>query len=239
MTRQQRTGAGFTVGLVFPPLWETSAPYLSTPALTAHLRANGITVVQFDANMAFWKYLRRPAELSSIYRNAMADLELVRRTARRFSGDALKLLTLEWTAGLSRSEFVDSVLTGRLHPEVLGYLTRCYSSPVVMTMAEADKAVQENTNLSYHDIHYTRMSLSYAAEDSARLLAMVRDRNRNPYVEFCEEVVAPALTKAKPDLLGISVVSLSNVVPAFTLAYVARQSLKGLPIVMGGPWVTQ
>jgi anaerobic magnesium-protoporphyrin IX monomethyl ester cyclase len=49
------------IGLVFPPPFDVTQPYLSLPMLTSFLRRRGHTVVQRDLNIAFYDhFLSKP-----------------------------------------------------------------------------------------------------------------------------------------------------------------------------------
>ena len=64
------------------------------------------------------------------------------------------------------------------------------------------------------------------------------DPDRNPFVSLFEEHVVPRLLRDRPRAVGISISYFSQLVAAITLANVVRRCLPGIPIVMGGAYLT-
>ena len=111
MTRRARVSSSTKVVLVFPPVWETTAPYLSLPALTAYLRTHGVGTTQVDANMLFWDYLAGEYELQATYRICMDQLGMMRASSRLTPSEEFEWLMLERIAAMSEQQFVDGAKT--------------------------------------------------------------------------------------------------------------------------------
>ena len=229
----------FLAILIFPPVWETVVPYLSIPSLTAFLEKNHIKAKQIDANIQFWKYLQQPLELKETFKRAETRYEYLKKSARPFSEESLDLFILDRIAKMGKNQFIDSVSKKILNRDLICYLLKRFSSFASVSSDQIEQGVKEYPNILYHDRHFYRISLSYTAQESEKLLRVIRNQDQNLFIRFYEKEILPSIVKISPNVIGISVTALNQVIPSFTLAFLIKKHLKNTIIVMGGTWITQ
>ena len=76
--------------------------------------------------------------------------------------------------------------------------------------------------------------MQYSPEASGDIFAAVEDKTQNPYLPFLQAYVAEGLKSEAPDLVGISLTALSQVIPGLTLAHLIRKTMPNTKIVIGG-----
>jgi radical SAM superfamily enzyme YgiQ (UPF0313 family) len=73
-------------------------------------------------------------------------------------------------------------------------------------------------------------------DDPDQAEAFIRDPDRNIFHAFFEQEILPRC--GNPAVVGFSMVSYAQAIPAMTLAFLLRRHLKDVHICWGGPWVT-
>jgi len=225
--------------LVFPPVWDTSAPYLSLPSLAAHARSTGHETRLLDANLLYWNHFKRDAEIASLWHRCRVSTQRPPLPAPQESSELLLSNTMISSLGrMSLPEF-------RTYIDHLGRKSQAFRLLVNMVGGTPSNHLRPGngsrleTAGHYQDYYYPGHSLSSYAEDSRALLPVLSDRAENHFIAFFEDMIAALDDISSLRLAGISIAGLSQVVAAFTLAGCLRQSCPGLKIVMGGPWCTQ
>lgn len=73
-------------------------------------------------------------------------------------------------------------------------------------------------------------------DDPERTEAFIRDSAHNIFHRFFEQELRPNL--GRPAVIGFSIVSYAQTIPALTLALLVRQLLPDVHVCLGGPWIT-
>ncbi|MEE9443210.1 MAG: radical SAM protein [candidate division Zixibacteria bacterium] len=94
----------------------------------------------------------------------------------------------------------------------------------------------DSSQLGYHDLLYSDISLSDCTFSSDDLHAASTDASANPYYSYFEENILSTVISREPSVLGISIIAANQVVPAFTLANLIKERIPQIHIVIGGPW---
>ncbi len=95
----------------------------------------------------------------------------------------------------------------------------------------ADLPYDNNSNSSFH---FTEQLLS-----SKHLFRYLQDESENTFCQFyLAHQVIPLLRKENVKVLGISVISPQQAIPALTLGLLVKKELPGVHVNMGGQWVT-
>lgn len=204
-------------------------PYLSLPTLKAHLEARGRPAIQIDLNIACFE-----AMTTSDF------LERHRQWVER---------TFEETGKLADPG-----------PDDRALYNLCAQSLLLFPEVEGISALIEEgyrRGVGFYDIEsYGEMKrrlraffvavlvpLSIDASrwswQSTDLVEAARDGKCNVYVELFDKMLATRLGEIGPGLVGISVVSVEQLLPAFTAAASVRRFLPDAHIVMGGPYITK
>jgi hypothetical protein len=217
--------------LVIPPMnVQVTHPDIGVPQLTAHLRRLGFSVLQHDLNMAFmYRHLADPDVVSGFLDT------ISRRSGRDISG--LFLDSLLESIGLAMSESRPPDLRPEMGPDVRGYMNRRAARLNILSNVqdlEVDVKVLGRRGAwkgfveMVDGIHL--QPRSFTEKD---LLAAAR--SEIPLLEtFYERFLDSALEAGAPRLLGISIGSTTQLLPALVLARMARA--RELMVVAGGPW---
>lgn len=220
--------------LIYPPQWYPSQPYLSTPYLTSYLHSKGWEASQKDFNIESYDHFLSPAWLKRVVRKMEAKVAEVRAkpsltikdkslldvlaTGLKFSGtiiarveEAKKILrTPELFFNLDNYRQADMIVKSALK------LTSDAYSPSIITLS-------------------TFESGSRAEESTRRARVAARDRETNPYMDLYEECLLPAETWEDHDVVGISIIGISQIIPGLTLARMLKEKYPRLHLVLGGP----
>lgn len=87
----------------------------------------------------------------------------------------------------------------------------------------------DNTNSSF-DFAEKLLSCEY-------LVRYIEDEKENTFLQFfSEEKILSQIEKDRINLVGISIISSSQVIAAFTLGYLIKKNLPNVHIVIGGQW---
>ncbi|KAF0121587.1 MAG: hypothetical protein FD151_1164 [bacterium] len=99
-----------------------------------------------------------------------------------------------------------------------------------------DKPANE---LPYSDDTYSSFFFTERLLSSPLLFRFINDHKENPFHRFIlEKRLIDEITKLKIDILGVSIISPSQVLFSFTLGYLLKQSASGIHMVIGGQWVS-
>lgn len=222
------------VMLLFPPNWTPSMPHLALPTLTAFLRGHGIQVTQRDLNIEVFdtvltrRYiesaldrLRReygPRAERAPARSAAAPRELVAQALRLGPKIAARI---ERAKQIIRSEaFFDG-------PIGLDAFTTVVDALQIASLPFFPAALEIST---YRP--------AKTADSAANILSEVRDPQVNMLIDIYRRTVLADIEREKPDVVGISIPSMAQVIPGLTIAALIKDA--GLPchITVGGPHIT-
>ena len=229
----------FRVVLCFPPVWATDAPYLSIPALSAVLRQEGFNVLQRDFNAQFWNHFYLTEEIEFIYESMQREWDSLARKPNLCFQERQLQMAIAAVIGLDLDSFTREVQDRIIAPTHYRVLIKSLSRFARLSSAEKSGNGESVTGfLEYHDLLFADISLSHRALSAADLSSIASDKTRNPYDQFFRSSVLESVSQFEPDLVGISVVAINQVVPAFTLAQLLKSRLPNTHVVLGGPWCT-
>ncbi len=201
-------------------------PHLALPTLTAYLRAHGVEVIQRDLNVEFFDALLTRATLNDV-------LASLRERLAANSGPMAQSL---------RAALVDGP---RLAAQVEGAKALFRSSaffdgeaslPAFLTLAQSlDLAALP---FAPTGIGLTNFAPPVPADSSRSLLSIVEDPQRNIFLDFFRRRVLPDIVREQPDIVGISIPTLDQMIAGMTLGHLIKTA--GLPchITVGGPHIS-
>jgi anaerobic magnesium-protoporphyrin IX monomethyl ester cyclase len=214
------------VMLLFPPNWTPSMPHLALPTLTAYLRRAGIEVIQRDLNAEVFDHILTQAHLAEVLdrlarlRPRLGGPPPVELTWARGNGVRL-MVAVEGAKATIRSEaFYDGDRSLPAFETVLGAL-RLASLPYYPATLELQ---------TYNP--------AYRPDSSRAILRAVDDRERNMFVDLFEELVLPDLIREDPDVVGISIPCVNQIIAAMTLARLVKRAGLRAHVTIGGPMVS-
>ena len=222
--------------LIFPPQWVPYGPFLSLPSLAAYLAANGFPVTQKDFNIESYDLL-----LSERYLNKVADI-----VADQFDnlGSKKKLDFIEQK--LYNDLFLANVLAPKMTSEVEKAKATFRSQTDfydIDKLARARRTLDAALNIISQAYFPASLSLSsFDVRGSGlsiqELEKLTTNRQQNPYIELYRDYLLPCVREQKADLIGISIICSSQLIPGLTLARLLKESGCQAHIVVGGSVIT-
>lgn len=214
------------VSLFFPPNWTPAMPHLALPTLTAALRQAGHTVTQRDMNAeVFDRILTRD----------WMERSLRRLQALRPRPDGPPADDRRWAAefGPAIARDVEAATATIRSPAF-------YDGERSLPAFETVLAALRLASLPYHPatLELQTYNPAYRPDSSRAILRAVDDRERNMFIELFEELVLPRLRRDDPEVIGISIPSVNQVIAAMTLARVVKRAGLRAHVVIGGPMVS-
>lgn len=223
------------VSLFFPPHWTPTMPHLALPALTAYLRMRGIDVTQRDLNVEAFDALLSRASLQGALRTARRRH---RTLTRRRRSDPLVQAEFEHLENLlpGADDLVEDIeLAKRIlrGPEFYEPDENLGAMLTVIDGLELVSARYFPTNLSWYGYQTLQ-----SPDSTQGTLAAIGDMKRNMFIDFYRRAVISGLARDMPDLVGISISTVHQVVPGLTLAAMIKSFAPDLHITVGGKMIT-
>jgi radical SAM superfamily enzyme YgiQ (UPF0313 family) len=220
------------VMLLFPPNWTPSMPHLALPSLTAYLRARGVEVIQRDLNAEVFDAILTRDELRASLRRLQARFPHGRAPG---PGPAPSRELLAWSAREGPA-LADRIEAAKRLIRSQDY----YDGPRSLPAFETIIGALQLASLPYYPatLHLQGYDSAYPPDSSAAIMAAVRDRRRNQFIELFERLVIPDVLRERPDVVGISIPSVAQVIAGMTLAHLVKQSGAPAHVTIGGPMVS-
>ncbi|MGI8916493.1 MAG: B12-binding domain-containing radical SAM protein [Chloroflexota bacterium] len=209
--------------LFFPPNWTPSMPHLALPSLTAYLRQAGIETIQRDLNAEVFDALLQPGFM-------LRSLQRLQRQRPRPDGPPAEALAWAREQGPALVRSVGEAVAVIRSP---AFYDGARSLPAFETVLGALRLA----SLPYFPASLELQSYqsAYRPDASASILRAVDDRARNMFIELFEELVLPDLRREDPDLVGISIPCINQVIAGFTLARLVKRAGLRAHVSIGGP----
>ncbi|MBN1934168.1 MAG: radical SAM protein [Anaerolineae bacterium] len=214
--------------LLFPPHWVPTMPHLALPTLTAYLRSRGVETIQRDLNVEFFDRLLSRMHLENV-------LERLRRADRSARRVLLPAEIVAWAseAGPSLASQVAEA-KGVLRGEAF------FEGEASLQAFEVVADALALASLPFYPASFelTRFVSPVPVDSSAALLAAVGDPQINPFLDLFQRHVLPDIMREQPDLVGISIATMDQMLAAMTLCHLIKASGMACHITLGGPHVS-
>ena len=199
-------------------------PHLALPTLTAHLRAQGLDVVQRDLNCEVFDALLTRATLEQ----SLARLRRMRR---------LSLPPEVMQAALARGpRLVEQVGPAKATFRGESFFDGPASLPAFLTLVDSLNLA----SLPFYpaSLELTRYTPPSPEDSSAGLLQAARDPQHNMFFDIFRQGILEDIKQARPDIVAISIPTLNQTLAAMTVAHLIKAV--GLPchVTVGGPHVS-
>ena len=237
-----QSGRKLKTMLLFPPEWVPTAPYLALPSLTAVLRGHGHPVIQKDVNI-------------EMYDLFFTDTFLIWVKARM--GMQLRALEAKAAAGLLTEQEVDqqAVLSLKADVDVFELAEQAMDAKRITRGQEfydADKLewalntfreVMQYISAAYYPaslVFYPMESnLGYRPGVSQEVFACLEDEQVNVYRDVCRQLVLPAVSKERPDVVGVSIGTQMQLMAGLTFCRMIKDAFPEIHITVGGNIITR
>lgn len=212
--------------LLFPPNFAVDQPYLATPVLVAYLRKAGLqSIHHIDSNIDSFNFF-----LSKIFlRRCLDKIETIMKNVAWASDEAEYQHLLN--AQITFRPVVENIDAAHQYFRTAQRTTineYHFYSKIIAKSFDIVSAAYFPTEISIRDFN-----MRFSCQHSPEILEATESAE-NPYIDFFKEDAIPKIRKTSPQLLGVSVACMSQIIPSFTLAKLVRESFPETKIVFGG-----
>jgi radical SAM superfamily enzyme YgiQ (UPF0313 family) len=225
------------VMLCFPPNWTPTMPHLALPTLAAYLRGHGVEVIQRDLNAEVFDAILTRAYI----RGAVARLnEEVgphgnRLGSRRRALDGPPAERLRW-ALRQGPILADQVERAKAAIRSDAF----FDGPTGLRAFTTIVDCLELASLPFYPavLHLQSYSSAFPVDSSRALLRGVRDPQYNMFLDLYRQGVLAEIQREQPDIVGISIPSMPQMLAGMTLAYLIKAEGLSCHVTVGGPHIT-
>lgn len=223
--------------LIFPPQWIPTQPYLSLPTLTAFLKAHDCNVEQMDVNVSFYDDLLSKQGMQGSYEMAYAKLQELESRTELQTGlkEQYAMLGGSVLAGkyiVDRVDRAKSILKDKDKFYDFNELNDAFR--ILELGLKLASVAYYPTNLTFH-----AYDMRYSCRASQDVFAAINDRKENLFIEYFEKKTVPEILEKRPDLVGISIINTSQLIPGLTLANLIKKADDKIHINIGGSVFTR
>jgi len=220
--------------LVFPAQWYPTQPYLSTPYLCSYLREKNWDITQRDFNMESYDHFLSPNSLEKIV-SKMEDRQTILKSKKSFSFKEKSLMDVLATGIKFAPTIISEVNDAK---QVMRTPERFFD---FKAYKQADMIIKSALKLVSDAFSPSILTLSTfesgvrAEESTQRTTEFARSSDVNPFIDLYENVLLPSESWENYNLVGISIVGISQILPGLTLARMLKEKYPHLHITLGGP----
>lgn len=223
--------------LVFPPNWSPYRPYLSLPSLSAYLKDSGIDVVQKDFNVEAYDIIMSRRYIEKLGEHLQKRFDLLDSKDKLMPG-----LEQEYYCDLFKAKASSQYISGVIE-EAKGIFK---SSKKFYDIDEFDQAFNILNHIKSavstgcfptgQDLFWPmNMRIQRSFDDIKNI---TQSSTENPFIELYENYLTPFILKENPDVIGISIVGESQLLPALSLSRLVKQKFPKAHVVVGGYTIT-
>ena len=222
------------VCLLFPPNWTPTLPHLALPTLTAFLRQEGVEVMQRDLNIEVFDEVLTEDHLTNC-------IELVKnrfgsRASSRSQGPVPSPQQVAW-----------AIQNG---PHLAGQIEKAkdvirshafYDGPIGYANFQILAQCLDLVSLPFFPaaLHLQGYEAAGPVDSSEFLVQGVADPRHNMFLDVYRKILLPDIVEFQPDLVGISIPSMAQVLAGLTLAHLVRHETDlACHITIGGPHIS-
>jgi len=224
------------VVLLFPPNWTPTMPHLALPTLTAYLRANGVEVIQRDLNIEVFETILKPEYMKDAL-NRLRQTYTQRGTLR--PGQKPRRTpspeTVKWalTQGPKLAKQVEEA-KNVIRSDAF------FDGPIGLEAFQTIVQNLEIASLPFYpaNLHLQSYESAFPVDESRALLQGVRDPQYNIFLDLYSEGVIADIEREQPDVVGISIPSMAQMLPGMTLGYLIKDRGLDCHITIGGPHIS-
>ncbi len=204
-------------------------PHLALPVLTSFLRSQGVEVIQRDLNAEVYDAILSRAYLESAVDRLQADYSIGQWRARPLPEEIQWALT-EGRKIASQVEAAKAVFRS----------SDFYDGPKSF---EAFQVIAQSLQLASLPFLPAQLDLlnyipAGQVDSSRSLLQAARDSGHNMFLDLFQRIILPDIEREQPDILGISIPTMGQMLPGMTLAHLVRQAGLTCHITVGGPHIS-
>ena len=237
-----KSGRKLKTMLLFPPEWVPTAPYLALPSLTAVLRSGGHEVVQKDVNIEMYELFFSDVFLIWVHARMVQRQRALEAKAQR---EGLSEKETDQRARLDEALALD-VMDLAAHAEEAKRINRSedfYDADKLEWALNVFRDVMRYISAAYYPaslVYYPMEShLGYRPGVSREVLACLDDEQVNVYRDVCRQLVLSAVSKERPDVVGVSIGTKMQLIAGFTFCKMIKEAFPDVHVTVGGNVVTR
>jgi anaerobic magnesium-protoporphyrin IX monomethyl ester cyclase len=222
------------VMLLFPPNWTPSMPHLALPTLAAYLRARGIDVIQRDLNAEVFDEILKRRYINQAIAHLRRDYGLsARKQPVRRSHPPRQQILWALEEGPQLAENVQPA-------KRIIRSAAFYDGAVSLEAFDTIIKCLEIASLPFYpaSLHLQSYASAYAVDSSEALLQGVADPNTNMFLDIYRRGVLADIEREQPEIVGISIPSMPQMLPGMTLAYLIKEAGLDCHVTVGGPHIS-
>jgi len=203
-------------------------PHLALPALAAFLRLHGVEVIQRDLNLEILERILTRDYMEQAVARLRHDYGS--RAERRGARQEIRWALAHGPQLATQVEAAVDVIRSDAF----------FDGPAGLRAFECVLQCLEVASLPFYP---ASLGLSSSvpplpADSSHNLLRMVRDPQRNMFLDIFRRTVIADIKRKEPDIVGISIPTLGQMLAGVTLGYLIKEA--GLPchVTVGGPHIS-
>lgn len=228
----------FKTLLLYPPQSSPDQPYSSLPCLAGFLRAQGCLVEQRDLNIEAYVSLLAPRRLQAATTHIALQLHELERKRPLSEPEQKRAETLlkALTAAPYVVDHIDEAMRAVRDPEQFYDLNRCWwAHNVLQRGLEIISAEYCPTRWDLIHLHMRAFTVGQKPNPTVEvLLQATRDEAENVFLSYFRREVLPQILQASPQLIGLSVTYLTQIIPALTLARLIKEAAPAIHVCVGG-----
>lgn len=237
-----RSGRKLKTMLLFPPEWVPTAPYLALPSLTSVLRRHGHEVVQKDVNIEMYELFFSDVFLIWVNARMVQRQRALEAKAQR---EGLSERETDQRARLDEALALD-VMDLAANAEEAKRINRSedfYDADKLEWALNVFRDVMRYISAAYYPaslVYYPMEShLGYRPGVSRDVLACLDDEHVNVYRDVCRQLVLSAVSKERPDVVGVSIGTKMQLIAGFTFCKMIKEAFPDVHVTVGGNVVTR
>ena len=237
-----RSGRKLKTMLLFPPEWVPTAPYLALPSLTSVLRHHGHEVVQKDVNIEMYELFFSDVFLIWVNARMVQRQRVLEAKAQR---EGLSERETDQLARLDEALALD-VMDLAANAEEAKRINRSedfYDADKLEWALNVFRDVMRYISAAYYPaslVYYPMEShLGYRPGVSRDVLACLDDEQVNVYRDVCRQLVLSAVSKERPDVVGVSIGTKMQLIAGFTFCKMIKEAFPDVHVTVGGNVVTR
>lgn len=218
--------------LIFPPVWNVHAPYLSLPLLAANLRKAGHHVDIMDCNIDFFDRILTPTYLARA-------LERTERIEKRSNGNATQCRLRKACIMIGSSLIASIDKAKKSYRSTEGFkdpMTYEWSRNVFGASLNLISSSFPGLRLDFNNVNFRNRS----HESSQEMIASVEDTECNIFSAYYNEVLRPMISDSGYGLIGFSVADRGQLLASLTFAAEIKRNFgDSIKILVGGNFFTR
>ncbi len=227
------SGRPVKVMLLFPPNWTPTMPHLSLPSLTAFLRQHNVEVIQRDLNVEVFDHILTRDYMQQAVQQVRQVYGSGRTRTNRGSQPAAELVQWAMQSGPRLAMQVEQA-------KAVMRSDAFFDGPVGLRNFRIIAECLEIASLPFFpaSLHLQSYEAAGPVDSSRFLLHGVQDEEHNIFLKLFRELLLPEIEREAPDVVGISIPSMPQMLPGLTVAHLIKAAGLKCHVTVGGPHIT-